>query len=259
MTLGSATSTSSSAPDTPKVPPDVYIDERRISRDIIGMRSSSSSIKSPMASRGASPSVVGAGALPTDVAPADRLPAGLLSPNDVIESPPTPTFSLAEHVRATTSQQSRVVAFLTASGLSKYVQLFEEEEIDYDTLMTLTEEDLEKMGIDKLGARRKLVRAIRQLGQGDSGSEMSFLSSSTGAHHAFSTHVARALSEVPAKGPSTPSDLSNYGSMDRPTPDMSEHDGEGGGAETAEAGEAAESPVATQAIALSPVQEAMRD
>eukprot|EP00035_Acanthoeca_spectabilis_P040458 m.70103 g.70103 ORF g.70103 m.70103 type:complete len:738 (-) comp9996_c0_seq1:1089-3302(-) len=195
---------------------EVFIDERRISRDIIGMRSSRTPpnrFKSPVS--------------PVDVAPInrptnERLPAGLLSPDDLDSTPPTPVLSLSDHVRVERLDEcSKVVAFLAASGLGKYVELFEAEEIDYETLGTLTEQDLEKMGIDKLGARRKLLRAIRQLDIGNqyADSEISFQSS---VSNSFSTRMARAMSVASVKT-TTPSDLSNYGSMDRPTPDISEH------------------------------------
>jgi class 3 adenylate cyclase/tetratricopeptide (TPR) repeat protein len=55
-------------------------------------------------------------------------------------------------------------AWLNDLGLGKYVDVFAENEIDFDALRHLTEEDLREIGI-ALGARRKLLAAISELGQ----------------------------------------------------------------------------------------------
>ena len=47
-------------------------------------------------------------------------------------------------------------------GLGKYANAFAENEIDFDALPHVTEEDLKEIGI-ALGARRKLLAAIAQL------------------------------------------------------------------------------------------------
>jgi hypothetical protein len=219
-----ATATATAAPPAIPAVPEVYVDERRISRDIINMRPSSARSLSKR------PSAEGL-TIAAAVSPTNRLPAGLLSPDDCV-SPPAPVLSLTDHVRvATLNECSKVVAFLAASGLTKYVELFEEEEIDYETLASLTESDLEKMGIDKLGARRKLLRAIRQLDiPGDyAGSEYSSYSLQSAASNAFSARMVRALSDASITAAKTPSDLSNYGSM--ATPELIE-EGETEGAPT---------------------------
>lgn len=51
--------------------------------------------------------------------------------------------------------------FLTAWGLKEYVALFEEQEIDLDALMLLTESDLKSLNLP-LGPYRKLVTAINE-------------------------------------------------------------------------------------------------
>lgn len=45
-------------------------------------------------------------------------------------------------------------------GLEHYQQRFEEEEVDFDTFLTMSESDLKEMGINTVGARRKLQIAI---------------------------------------------------------------------------------------------------
>eukprot|EP00041_Stephanoeca_diplocostata_P030180 m.906309 g.906309 ORF g.906309 m.906309 type:complete len:1148 (+) comp23703_c0_seq1:278-3721(+) len=90
-------------------------------------------------------------------------PAGLRLKDD--DEAPTPARSVTDQLRrvATLGDCSKVAAVLVSVGLDKYIELFEEEEIDYETLLSLTETDLEKIGITKLGARRKILRAIRLL------------------------------------------------------------------------------------------------
>jgi hypothetical protein len=53
-----------------------------------------------------------------------------------------------------------VAEFLRDHNLSAYTKLFETQAIDFETLLTLTEVDLEKLGISQFGIRRKIVRAI---------------------------------------------------------------------------------------------------
>lgn len=56
-----------------------------------------------------------------------------------------------------------VVTWLTNLNLAKYVDIFVKEEIDWDTLKWLTEEDLNSLGISALGPRRKILSAINEL------------------------------------------------------------------------------------------------
>ncbi|CAI9113378.1 OLC1v1013965C1 [Oldenlandia corymbosa var. corymbosa] len=55
--------------------------------------------------------------------------------------------------------------WLEELGFGKFADLFEIHEVDEETLPLLTFEDLKDMGIDAIGARRKLFTAIQQLGQ----------------------------------------------------------------------------------------------
>src|SRR5215469_14369265 len=57
----------------------------------------------------------------------------------------------------------RIADWLKKLGMSEYAQRFAEECIEIDVLPELTDQDLEKLGIP-LGHRRKMLRAIRDLG-----------------------------------------------------------------------------------------------
>src|SRR5512147_1076458 len=59
-----------------------------------------------------------------------------------------------------------VSAWLAKLGLERYTQLFRDNEIDADTLSTLTSEDLKDLGIELVGHRRKLLNAIESLRSG---------------------------------------------------------------------------------------------
>uniref|UniRef100_A0A087X4E4 Bicaudal C homolog 2 n=1 Tax=Poecilia formosa TaxID=48698 RepID=A0A087X4E4_POEFO len=52
---------------------------------------------------------------------------------------------------------------LSELGLIKYIDLFEQQEIDYQTFLTLSDEDLKEIGISTFGARRKMMLAISDL------------------------------------------------------------------------------------------------
>jgi class 3 adenylate cyclase len=54
--------------------------------------------------------------------------------------------------------------WLESLGLSRYRELFEENDLDFDVLPDLTEEHLQALGLS-LGHRLKLIRAIRQLSE----------------------------------------------------------------------------------------------
>ncbi|KAF3792314.1 DNA cross-link repair 1A protein [Nymphaea thermarum] len=56
-----------------------------------------------------------------------------------------------------------VLEWLKSLDLSRYGDAFAREEIDWDTLQWLTEEDLLSLGITNLGPRRKIVSALNEL------------------------------------------------------------------------------------------------
>src|ERR1700756_5338729 len=57
----------------------------------------------------------------------------------------------------------QIADWLQKLGMSEYTQRFAENRIDLSVLPELTDQDLEKLGI-LLGDRRKILRAIRELG-----------------------------------------------------------------------------------------------
>lgn len=48
-------------------------------------------------------------------------------------------------------------------GLGKYTDVFQQQEIDLQTFVTLTDPDLKELGITTFGARRKMLLAISEL------------------------------------------------------------------------------------------------
>ncbi|XP_004501410.1 uncharacterized protein [Cicer arietinum] len=64
------------------------------------------------------------------------------------------------------SKASPVVDWLRDIGLDKYEEVFVREEVDWETLQWLTEEDLLNMGITALGPRKKIVHALSELRRG---------------------------------------------------------------------------------------------
>eukprot|EP00249_Psilotum_nudum_P008816 c21523_g1_i1 orf=41-2824(+) len=58
---------------------------------------------------------------------------------------------------------SPVAKWLEKLGLCRYSSIFAQEEVDWETLKWLTEEDLTALGITALGPRRKIVHALQEL------------------------------------------------------------------------------------------------
>src|SRR5215472_13628482 len=57
--------------------------------------------------------------------------------------------------------------WLEKLGLRQYAQRFAENDVDFDILSDLTDQDLEKIGVTSVGHRRKLLRAIANLKRGE--------------------------------------------------------------------------------------------
>src|SRR3974377_129447 len=57
----------------------------------------------------------------------------------------------------------QIADWLERLGLGQYAQRFAENDIDFEVLSDLTDQDLEKIGVTSLGHRRKLLRAITTL------------------------------------------------------------------------------------------------
>ncbi len=57
-------------------------------------------------------------------------------------------------------KDEKVAKLLQELQMQMYLPRFEEHEIDVDVLLDVTDEDLLKLGVDKLGHRRKLLTHI---------------------------------------------------------------------------------------------------
>src|SRR5215831_11096186 len=57
----------------------------------------------------------------------------------------------------------QIADWLERLGLGQYAQCFAENDIDFEVLSDLTDQDLEKIGVSSLGHRRKLLREIAAL------------------------------------------------------------------------------------------------
>ncbi len=57
----------------------------------------------------------------------------------------------------------QIAEWLKKLGMSEYAQRFAESDIDIDVLCELTDQDFDRLGVS-LGHRRRMLRAIRELG-----------------------------------------------------------------------------------------------
>ncbi|EOA26643.1 hypothetical protein CARUB_v10022707mg [Capsella rubella] len=80
---------------------------------------------------------------------------------------------------------SPVLKWLRSLGLAKYEDVFIREEIDWDTLHSLTEEDLLSIGITSLGPRKKIVNALSGLREVDASSA----EEAQAQRHCTSSHI----------------------------------------------------------------------
>ena len=62
----------------------------------------------------------------------------------------------------------QIADWLDALGMSEYAQRFAENDIDFAVLRDLTDQDLKDLGVS-LGHRRKMLRAIAELNDGNKG------------------------------------------------------------------------------------------
>uniref|UniRef100_A0A3Q2Q2C8 Bicaudal C homolog 2 n=1 Tax=Fundulus heteroclitus TaxID=8078 RepID=A0A3Q2Q2C8_FUNHE len=78
-------------------------------------------------------------------------------------SPSTPPPSTCSQRSPSPLMMDDLPELLSQLGLIKYIDLFEQQEIDYQTFLTLSEEDLKEVGVSTFGARRKMLLAISDL------------------------------------------------------------------------------------------------
>ena len=55
--------------------------------------------------------------------------------------------------------------WLESLGLEQYAQVFADNDIDLELLPSLSDQDLEKLGVSSMGHRKKLLKAVAQLGE----------------------------------------------------------------------------------------------
>jgi hypothetical protein len=71
-----------------------------------------------------------------------------------------------ENTNVANHQQSHVKTWqdvLKENGLDQYISVFEKQNLtDIDTILSLTEQDLEKIGVEILGDRKRLIRFLHQ-------------------------------------------------------------------------------------------------
>ena len=56
-----------------------------------------------------------------------------------------------------------IKAWLSELGLSQYAEAFESNDVALDLLQALTDQDVRELGVQSLGHRKKLLKAISEL------------------------------------------------------------------------------------------------
>jgi len=75
----------------------------------------------------------------------------------------TPKTSKTTADEPKTKSELSIEEFLQNIELSKYIEIFKEEEVTMDILKTFKEEDLKNIGIDKYGPRKQILNSIASL------------------------------------------------------------------------------------------------
>nr|CAD7424018.1 unnamed protein product [Timema monikensis] len=82
----------------------------------------------------------------------------LLTASDYLDSTPTSTLH-----RISAAKPNNIAVYLASLGLDKYTHLFNSNDIDLEMFPSLTENDLREIGVNALGARRRMLVAIAEL------------------------------------------------------------------------------------------------
>ena len=86
-------------------------------------------------------------------------------------------------------------------GLGKYTDLFQQQEIDLSTFLTLTDQDLRELGVSTFGARRKMLLAITDLNKRKSmmnNNDVNYEESSSQQQHMSTMSPASLMSQAPS-------------------------------------------------------------
>ncbi|KAF7702308.1 hypothetical protein HF521_001591 [Silurus meridionalis] len=141
-------------------------------RERRGSASSSSSSSSPVSScsscsptsfssSSSSPSILMAYSSCTGRTNTDKTSDGFLNSSSYYEGVSRPL--VGGSPSPPPMKQDDLLELLIQLGLEKYTTIFQEQEIDYQTFLTLSEEDLKEVGVSTFGARRKMLMAISDL------------------------------------------------------------------------------------------------
>eukprot|EP00117_Sycon_ciliatum_P019387 scpid39297/ scgid2843/ Ankyrin repeat and SAM domain-containing protein 3 len=82
------------------------------------------------------------------------------SPNSSQELQPSHRAASNTSAKHHASRPQTIEEFLSALGLSKYLPLFEEQDVNMHAFLTLTDDDLKEIGLKLFGPRRKITSAI---------------------------------------------------------------------------------------------------
>ncbi|KAJ3316491.1 Ankyrin repeat and SAM domain-containing protein 6, partial [Gonapodya sp. JEL0774] len=62
----------------------------------------------------------------------------------------------------------KIYDLLKKASLTKYHKKFADQEVDYNTFLTLTEKDLQQLGVTTFGALRRILGVIQEASAGPS-------------------------------------------------------------------------------------------
>ncbi|KAL5291503.1 hypothetical protein ACFFRR_010731 [Megaselia abdita] len=95
----------------------------------------------------------------------DRVPADStmnLSLNFPISSPPDYSLKTPVTNKSYLNHNISLDPILMSHHLHKYIQLFEKEEIDFEVFISLSENDLIRLGVESSHDRHKMLKAIKE-------------------------------------------------------------------------------------------------
>nr|XP_046149456.1 bicaudal C homolog 2 [Oncorhynchus gorbuscha] len=125
--------------------------------------SSSSSSPSNFSSSFSSTSSFPAFASSTNRPRNDKTSENFLSCSNYFECMSSVRALTASQLSSTPQPTDDLPELLSQLGMGKYIDVFQQQEIDFQTFLTLSDEDLKEVGVSTFGARRKMLLAISDL------------------------------------------------------------------------------------------------
>jgi hypothetical protein len=112
------------------------------------------------------------------------------------------------------TRASQLVSLLQELDMNKYTRLFLRQEVDVDSLLTLSDADLKDMGVTALGARRKLTVAIhkhklQQMSEKGGGGSTAIKAGGAAAALAAAAATAMKVKSTAAAGSSSAADATS--------------------------------------------------